>query len=157
MLKMYFMLFATLLSCANNKELVGKFEIFCDPDTIQEDISLFDTEPILLFKFTASESGYALKTIVSRGNPTTDLYQNRDVQIKVLNAAGDSISTISVFNPREIRTAGTTEADSTVLKTATFAVSVSQSIGAHSIEVTVLRGPNSDFNKIFPIQLEQDY
>ena len=71
---------------------------------------------VLQVNFEATDAGYTLvQTSRAMGAPTLAIDQGRDVLITAKDAAGRPLRSISVYNPRQVRTAGSTDPAQAVL------------------------------------------
>ena len=111
-------------------------------------------QSVLQITLEASDTGYrVVDAQIVEGAPSLSIDQDRDVRITALSASGRPIGSVSVFNPRLARTAGSTNPDQAVLDRATFVVRFPQPELVHSLEVEVRRGPNEPLRGELELQI----
>ena len=120
-----------------------------DPQNVSRDRPLYNTVPVVALKFEATEAGYTMKAFPAVGVPTSPIDQNRDVIVKASDSAGRVVSTVSVFNPRDVHTVGTKQPGQAVRSKASFTIFFPKPDDVTTVEVTVLRGANSGLRQTF--------
>jgi len=107
---------------------------------------------VLQVTFKADASGVTVVDLRQvTGAPTLAIDQDRDVLITALDAQGNVAGSVSVFNPRLVRTAGSRDPASAVLDEATFTVSFPDPDRIATVDLKVVRGPNEDFQERFSV------
>lgn len=102
--------------------------------------------------FEASEGGYVLTgSRRTSGEPTLAMVNDRDVLVTARDASGKAVHTVSVDNPRLVRTAGSGKPATGVLPRATFIVRLPRPDDVRSVDVMVRGGPNERFAKSFVV------
>jgi hypothetical protein len=122
-----------------------------DPQKVPTQRSLQNPVPLVAARFDASDAGYALRAFRAMGTPTSKIDQSRDVLIRALDAQGNVVSSVSVENPRDVHTVGSTNPARSVLPAATFTVFFQNPDAIRSIEISVAKGPNAGFKQSFRI------
>mgnify|MGYP001101876716 FL=1 len=120
-----------------------------------EEFALYQSVQVLAIHFIATESGYDLSAYTTFGAPSLDVDQNRDVIVRVYDAEGEILGSVTVFNPREIHTAGSDKPDRDVIPEASFTLFFENPQEVRSVEVVVERGPNQGFKQTFDIDPER--
>lgn len=121
-----------------------------NPNDVPEKIVLNNPIPVLVLTFSVTDEGYTLeKGTETLGVPTQTTDQTRDVMIIARSPSGETISTVSVFNPREIHTAGSDNPEKAVLEKGTVTVALPKPEEIKHIDIQVIRGPNADLKKSF--------
>jgi len=123
------------------------------PEQIPKQIELYKPQSVLRLTFEASASGYRLvgsKRVA--GVPTSTIDTGRDVTVTALDADGQTVSQVSVQNPREIHTTGSRKPEMAVLDKARFSVAFSNPERITRVSVEVLRGPNAGREQVFDVK-----
>lgn len=153
MKRMIFVLLTlTLFGCAKKQPQVTEIGARnVDPQNISKDSTLHQPVPVVAIKFEATETGYTMRAFRANGTPTSKIDKGRDVVIKALDGQGTVLSTVSIFNPREVRTTGSKNPGTATRPTATFTVFFDQPDNIRRIEVDVVRGPNQGFKQNYSV------
>jgi hypothetical protein len=122
-----------------------------DAQRVPKDRMLYNPVAVVALKFEASDAGYTMKAFRATGVPTSTIDQNRDVVVKASDAQGRPLASVSIFNPREIRTVGAKESAQAVRPKGTFTVFFAKPDEVTAIEVNVVRGPNAGFTQRFSV------
>jgi hypothetical protein len=120
-----------------------------DPENVPTRFTLSSPVPVLVATFEASESGYEVDLSLAQGVPSSIIDQNRDVVIRALDANGETLSSVSVFNPRDIHTAGSRDPDRAVRASGSFTVAFARP------EAEVVRGANEGLERSIPVDPKQ--
>lgn len=142
----------TISGCRGDKtelQEVGAYQ--ADPQNVSRDKPLYNAVPVVAVKFEATDAGYTMKAFRAMGVPTSQIDKNRDVVVKASNSAGGVVSTVSIFNPRDVRTVGSKQPGQAVRPKATFTVFFPKPDEVTAIEVNVLRGANSGLRQTFTV------
>lgn len=139
-----------LFGCNQNKQPQVP-EIVADPQNVAKDRTLFKPVPVIAVRFEATDAGYTMRAFRANGTPTSKIDKSRDVVIKALDGQGTVLSTVSIFNPREVRTTGSKNPGAATRPTATFTVFFDQPDNIQNIEVNVVRGPNEGLRQSYPV------
>ena len=142
-----------ITGCAVN-ESASEYEFSApqaDPRKVPESFTLYDPVPVLAVKFEASKDGYRMAPFRAMGAPTSTIDQGRDVLIQVFDSQGEMLSSVSIDNPREIHTAGSTKPDRATLPKATFTLFFANPDSIQTLNVSVLDGPNREFIETYKI------
>ncbi len=108
---------------------------------------------VLQVTLVADDDGYSVAGMRrTSGAPTLTIDQNKDVLITATDAAGKVLSTVSVANPRIVRTAGSSRPDSAVLDEATVTVNIANPDIVSRISVQVRQGPNSGYKQQYSVR-----
>ena len=103
--------------------------------------------------FVADDSGYTITDMRrAMGAPTLTINQDNDVFVVAVGSNGDTLSSISVPNPRVVRTAGSRNPDSAVLSQATFTVSFANPGAIERLSLSVRKGPNGEYKREFSVR-----
>jgi hypothetical protein len=142
-----------ILGCRTNEKSVlpevGAHQ--ADPQNVPRDRTLYNLVPVVALKFEASETGYTMKAFRATGAPSSTIDQNRDVVIKASDGQGRLLASVSIFNPRDIRTVGAKQPAQAVRPKGTFTVFFAKPDEITVIEVKVVRGTNSGFTQRFTV------
>ena len=124
------------------------------PESIPESMVLAPgAQEVLQVTFLADESGYSIAGMQrAMGAPTLGINQDNDVLVVAVGSNGDTVSSISVPNPRVVRTAGSSRPDSAVLQQAALTVYLADPASIDLLRVTVREGPNSDLRQEFSMK-----
>lgn len=124
------------------------------PESIPETMVLAPgAQEVLQVTFQADESGYRITNVRrAMGAPTLAINQDDDVLVVAVGSNGDTLTSISVPNPRLVRTAGSRKPDSAVLSQAAFTVYFADPASVDRLRIAVRSGPNSDFKRDFSLK-----
>lgn len=122
-----------------------------DPENVPTQFTLSSPVSVLVATFEASETGYEVTLSLGLGTPSSTIDQNRDVRVRALDADGETLSSVSVFNPRDIHTAGSSDPDRAVRATGSFTVAFARPEAIRSLEVEVVRGANEGLERSIPV------
>jgi hypothetical protein len=122
-----------------------------DPQNVAKDRTLYKPVPIIAVRFEATNAGYTMRAFRANGTPTSKIDQNRDVVIKALDGQGTVLGSVSIFNPREVRTTGSKNPGTATRSNATFTVFFDRPDDIRNIEVNVVRGPNEGLRQSYPV------
>jgi len=102
--------------------------------------------PVTLVTLEASDAGYKLSSVKHfLGSPTPTIFRDLPVLITAHDENGKLVGSVSVFNPREGHSIGTTPERQFTLPTGTVTVRFEDpKKKVRSVTVTVRSGPNSD-------------
>lgn len=124
-----------------------------DPNRVPEQMSVFNEQLVLALTFKAATTGYSL--VQKRkvlGRPAKAVNLSRDVLIVAKDVEGNIVSKVSVDNPRTIRSVGGKSHDVAVAASGTFTVTFGNPDLIKKVEVSVVRGPNSDMKREFAVE-----
>lgn len=107
--------------------------------------------PVLLVTVTATAQGYGAESVIRSGVPTSAIHQDRDVAIVARDAAGKQIASLSIENPRLVRTTGSSNPATDTRDTGTATVALPNPAQIRTIEITVRRGPNEGLREQFAV------
>lgn len=124
------------------------------PEDVPEQAVLApQSEQVLQVTLKADSTGYSVSSMRrTSGAPTLAIDQNKDVLITATDAAGKVLSTVSVANPRIVRTAGSSRPDSAVLDEATVTVNIANPDMVSRLGVQVRQGPNEGYKQQFSVR-----
>lgn len=107
---------------------------------------------VLQVTFEATEAGYGLVE-VSRvlGVPSRAIHEDRPVRITALDESGEPVHSISVFDPREVRTTGTRDPSTKVRASGTLILRFANPDSIRSFDVEVHEGPNAGLHARLPV------
>ena len=125
-----------------------------DPEDPPREFTLFSPVPVLVATFEATESGYTVSLAQALAAPSPTIDQSRDVVVRALGADGEPLATVSVFNPRDVHTAGSSQPDRAVRESGSFTVAFARPEAIRALEVEVVRGANEGLEASFPVDLE---
>ena len=124
-----------------------------DPQKVPATMPVYGVqESVLVATFITTKGGYRAITRIGQGVPTSTIHQSRPVLVTARGGTGDVIASVSVFNPREIRTAGTSKPDSAVADSSSFTVTLPKPDAIRRLDVAVRRGPDSGYRAGFAIE-----
>ena len=146
-------LYACAAANGSGDDRFARVEI--SPDKIPEQASLVQEQAILVVQVIATASEYKLNSHYAYGVPTQHIDQQRDVLLVARDSAGRKVASVSVFNPREIHTAGTDKPAKDILDTGSFTIAFPEPSQIKSIEVEVRRGPNEKLHQTFAIKSQK--
>lgn len=126
-----------------------------DPENVPTQFTLTSPTQVLVATFEASETGYEVSLALALGTPSSTIDQNRDVMVRALDANGEALSSVSVFNPRDIHTAGSRDPDRAVRASGSFTVAFARPEAIRSLEVEVVRGANEGFKRSIPVDAKE--
>ncbi len=108
---------------------------------------------VLQITFKASSSGYTVVDMRrTAGAPTLAIDQNRDVLITAVDSKGNSLGSVSVFNPRLVQTTGSRDPDSALLDEATFTINFADPDAINALDLRVVRGPDGEYHAQFLVK-----
>lgn len=123
-----------------------------NPDSMPTTLPLQgERVPVLVVTFTATDAGYTAAATTRQGVPTSAIHQDRDVLVVARDPSGAHVASVSVDNPRLIRTTGARDPATAVRAHGTFTLALPNPDRIATVEVTVRRGPNADFKETFPV------
>jgi hypothetical protein len=147
------LLAAAVIGCAKNKETtpteIGAYQ--ADPQKVPKDRTLQNPVPLVGARFEASDAGYVVTMFKTTGVPSTKIDVNRDVVIKAFDEQGKLLDTVSVDNPRDVRTVGANKPAQTVRPKASFTVFFANPDAVRSFEVNVVNGANAGYKQSFAV------
>lgn len=124
-----------------------------DPKDVREVVDLYKPVAVLVLTFIATTEGYTIKkNFVTMGVPSQAVDLNREVLITARSGSGEVVARVSVFNPREIHTAGSDKPEIAVLDKAHFTISLPKPDLIKTIDVEVRRGPNASLKQSFKLK-----
>lgn len=145
-----FLCLAVLIGCGtSSKDSVLKGE----PKSIPKELSLYQQESVLIVRFEATAQGYSMTGRKGLGVPTMAIVLNREVVITARDGNGKALGTVSVFNPRDVRTTGSKRPARDVLDKGSFTVAFPSPDHIRSIDVFVRGGANAGHKQAFNIDL----
>jgi hypothetical protein len=148
----FVLLAVTLFGCGQKQPQVTEVGARnVDPQNVSKDRTLSQPVPVIAVKFEATDTGYTMRAFRANGTPTSKIDQNRDVVIKALDGQGTVLGSVSIFNPREVRTTGSKNPGTASRPNATFTVFFDQPDNIRNIEVNVVRGPNEGLRQTYPV------
>lgn len=101
---------------------------------------------VLQVTVEATASGYrVVNTKRTKGAPTDDIVQDREVRIIALDAAGKTLRMITVDNPRAVHTTGSRRPAEATLDRAVFTVRFPDPDAIAALDIQVVRGPNAKY------------
>ena len=122
-----------------------------DPRKVPESFTLYEPIPVLAVKFEASKEGYRMTPFRALGAPTNTIDQSRQVLIQVFDGQGEIISSVSIDNPREIHTVGSTKPEQNILSQAEFTLFFANPDLIEILTVSVLDGPNKGLVETYKV------
>lgn len=125
-----------------------------DPNDVPTQFTLHSPVPVLLATFEASESGYEVRLAQGQGAPSPTIDTSRDVVVRALDAGGEPLAVVSVFNPRDVHTAGASDPDTAVRERGSFTVAFARPEQIRTLELKVVRGANSGLERRIPVDLD---
>lgn len=141
-----------LASCDQSKSPDDQFaKTLLKPGEVPTQLQLnAKAEAVVVITIRASDAGYQIvNTRQMLGTPTMGIDKSRDVLITAQNSSGQALATISVFNPRVIRTTGARNPATDVLSDATFSIALPAA--TQKISITVRSGPNEKLTSTLPL------
>jgi hypothetical protein len=124
------------------------------PESVPERMVLAPgLQEVLQVTFRADDSGYTIINMRrTTGAPTLGINQDNDVLVVAFGDNGDAVSSISVPNPRVVRTAGSTKPASAILSQAVFTVNFASPASIEGLRVSVRNGPNGELEQEFSLK-----
>lgn len=122
-----------------------------DPRHMPTEVTLYKNVPVVGVRLTASDAGYTMSAFRASGTPTSAIDQSRDVIVQALGQSGQPLSTVTVDNPRAVRTAGSKRPGQAIRPSGDVTVFFAKPDQVRSVSVSVLRGPNEGFKQVFRV------
>lgn len=142
---------ALCAACATNGGMEELPAPRIDPDNVPTQVTLNAPVPVLLATFTATEGGYEVTMARGQGAPTPTIDTDRDVVVRALDTNGEEMAVVSVFNPRDIHTTGSTDPETAVREEGSFTVAFARPEEIRSLEVEVVRGANEGLERTISV------
>ncbi|MCS6917422.1 MAG: hypothetical protein RMK52_05415 [Chitinophagales bacterium] len=148
-----FLLLGLVVACGQKASRENQFGWEgVDPEKVPTELSLSPSDSILQAHLKITPTSIEIVDMLwTVGVPNEDIIPDREISVALLDSIGKELHTISVANPLEVRTAGSTNPAKDTLAEAMLLVSLPYLTDARQIAISVRGGPNEGFKVVQPI------